>query len=297
MKIKKNSQSLIQRTIACIKKRFARPPPNIHMPADSSALSSLGGGHAAFLRPSFSDWVRSIEYQSSIYVPNNQLTIAVQNLKPNLLVDIGANVGLSSLSLLNSFPSVSEVVGIEAERENFEVLKLNYEYWSKQSDFTKKKSIKFIPIYAIASNICVVDGANISVTRLSGGISASGTFKFVNLPQGSKLQDCSESDQPDLKLEFSDHIISISEIFNSHLVNNSSVVAVVKIDIEGGEEHLFLEASDWLNHTAFLTAEIHDSMGAPYSSRALLEKLVSYDFAIVPEVNVLHCYNRKLLNL
>lgn len=267
------------------------------MASTTSELCDLGCGHSAYLRPSFSDWARLQEYRSSIYVPNNKFTSAVQNLKPNFLLDIGANIGLSSLSLLSSFRSVHQVVGIEAEKENFEVLKMNYEYWSKKTPFREENCIKFQPIYAIASDISASDVINISATRLTGGVSASGTFKFTSLQQDANLPTLLKNDPQNPKLEFSNRKISLSEVFNTYLGDNPLATAVVKIDIEGGEEELFLGLSDWLNRTAFLTVEIHDSMGAPCSSRALLEKLVLHDFAIVPEEDVLHCYNRKLLSL
>jgi FkbM family methyltransferase len=292
-----SAYSIIRRITAQIKNKFARHWPNVHLNSTTSKIYFLENGISVFLRPSFSDWVRLREYLSSIYVPDNQLTVAVKNLKPELLVDVGANIGFSSLSLIESFPSVQQVVGIEAEKENFEVLKLNYENWSTNVKFQNTKLTKFFPIYAIASNDSDNNVANVLATRLPGGLSASGTFKFVSGAQSVSQFENSENLQNNVVLEFAHQKISISDVFSTYLSNSSSAIAVVKMDIEGGEEELFLGKSDWLNRTAFLTVEIHDSMGSPCSSRYLLEKLVEHDFAIVPEKDVLHCYNRMMLSL
>lgn len=234
MKITPQQISPIRKMIARINNRLSKPSSNLHMKAVTSKVAGLGDGGSAFLRPSFSDWARLREYQSSIYVPNNQLTMAVQRLNPSLLVDIGANIGLSSLSLLKTFHSLDQIIGVEAEKENFEVLKLNYELWKK------KYLIKFEPIYAIASDVSAVDVANVIATRLAGGLSASGTFKFVSYSQSCAALELSEDDSQKLKLEFSNRKIAITEVFESYLEKNSSATAVVKVDIEGGRRSYFL---------------------------------------------------------
>jgi hypothetical protein len=70
---------------------------------------------------------------------------------------------------------------------------------------------------------------------------------------------------------------------------------ILKVDIEGGEEELFSENTDWLKDIAFLTIEIHDRFGRVNLSRALLKCLAKYDFAIYPCDDILHCYNRRIL--
>lgn len=289
--------SFVSRMVARIRNIIFKPWPNVHMPATASKRYSLKNGGSVLLRPSFSDWARRCEYEASIYVPDNHLTLAVRNLKPTLLVDIGANIGLSSLSLLECFPSIRQIVGIEAEKENFEVLKLNYGHWASIALPQDIEMASFSPIYAIASNITDDNVTDIQATRLPGGLSASGTFKFVSCVHDTNKNGKIDNQQTSPVTEFAHRKICISDIFAEYLKGNLLATAVVKIDIEGGEEELFLGMSEWLTRTAFLTVEIHDAMGSPRSSRGLLEKLAAYDFAIVPEEDVLHCYNRRLLNI
>ena len=73
--------------------------------------------------------------------------------------------------------------------------------------------------------------------------------------------------------------------------------AIVKIDIEGGEEHLLQDNTDWVSSIIYMTAEVHDRFHPVMlnSSKNLLRVLSENDFAIAAEKDVLHCYSRKHL--
>jgi hypothetical protein len=281
-----------------VKRIATKSIPNVHMAANTSVLTNLDAKTSCYLRPSFSDWARSCEFKSNIYAPNNVLTQKVKDLNPNILIDIGSNIGLSSLSLLETFPSIRIIVGVEAEKENYEMLRLNYDLWRSKGIITKEESIHFLPIYAIASNVSGNGVANAVPSKLSGGVSASGIFRFISRDSAEKVRISSAEGQSEcVDIEFSPNKISVDDILRNYVQKDVNIISVVKVDIEGGEEDLFLGPCEWLTRTAFLTVEIHDAMGCPYSSRALLKRLSEYDFAISPENDVLHCYNRKLLAL
>lgn len=73
---------------------------------------------------------------------------------------------------------------------------------------------------------------------------------------------------------------------------------IVKIDIEGGEEYLFEKNIQWIKKVMFLTIEIHDRYNIELlnSSSNFIKMLAENNFSIVPENDVIHCYNRSLLN-
>ena len=288
---------ILQKLANRIKTVLTKQCPNTHMKSTTAKLYSLDEDYSFYSRPSFSDSARRSEYESCIYAPNNLLTKVVHDKNPIILIDIGANIGLSSLSLHKMFPSIRLIIGIEAEKENFGVLRLNYEHWQSKQTESRNDIVKFTPIYAIASNICEKNVSNVIPTRLEGGVSASGTFKFITHDSSKQAMSTEDGLKIEDPTEFSREKISIDEIFKSYINGSSEGVAVVKVDIEGGEEELFQGPCEWLNRTAFLTVEIHDSMGSPFSSRHLVQKLYEYDFALLPENDVLHCYNRKLLDL
>lgn len=250
---------------------------NHHLSAETAKIVNVGKRSQAYLRPSFSDRARVAEYNQEIYLPICTLTDALKAYKPNVLVDIGANIGLSSLALAESIPTLKKVIGVEAEQENFKVLRQNYNLWSGSLN------IDFVSIYGVAS----ANGLPaIVASALPGGVSASGTFMFAN--------SNTENTEPIRRSINFGPSIKVSDML-SHLHPSDKVI--VKVDIEGGEQYLFDSSDNWLERIAFLTIELHDRFGLPNSSRTVFNLLASSNFAVYPREDTLHCYNRKLLSL
>ena len=256
----------------------------------SSGNTHLSGAHArkrripldldyVFLRPTESDTARVQEYVSKIYSERSYLHCSVKANSPTVLVDLGANIGLSSLSLMKEFDSVRRVYAIEAELQNFEILKMNFQLWSE-----KYPEVEWVAIHAVASHS--VDEAlylNRSLHDLTDTYSASGTFRYTTLT-------------PDMegatRLE---NVLSVSELINSMPEDE---LIIVKIDIEGGEEHLFKSSTEWLSRCSLVTVEVHDQFHPEMlnSSRLMMEALVANNFAFVPSGGILHCYNRAQIS-
>ncbi|MDB2504008.1 FkbM family methyltransferase [Gammaproteobacteria bacterium] len=205
---------------------------------------------------------------------------ALRVSKPTILIDIGANIGLSSLSLIEEFNSLKKVIAIEAEEENFGVLQSNFRLWSKRFP-----NLLLEPMHAVATS----DGdakmtEQTSLAELTGNNSASGTFRF----------EADSTDKPLNSRVLSS--ISIQDLFDSFGPNES---IIVKIDIEGGEEYLMRQNTDWVRAASFITMEIHDHFHPVMlnSSKNMIKILADANFAIKPSDDVLHCYNRdKLFN-
>ena len=151
--------------------------PNFHISHKDSYLTNIDSNFTAFVRKSFSDKVRIDEYNNSVYFIDNHFSQKILDIENIALIDLGANIGLSSLSICSMLPNIKKVIGVEAEHENFMVLSKNFKLWSETNYHTHNRIIDFIPIYSIASN---ADGFtnNVKVTSLSGGVSASGIFTF-----------------------------------------------------------------------------------------------------------------------
>lgn len=280
--------------LACIRIRTRNKYPNIHLPASEAKIVQIQDGCRAYLRPSFSDTARFHEYANSLYVPDNALTKQVQRIMPNAIIDIGANIGLSSLSLAKAFPSTKVIVGVEAEKQNFLMLEKNYALWNDASCPETEGCRIFYPVYAVAGEAPGVYESTDGVSHLPGGTSVSGTFSFLS----NLSREAIEGDAQIGKASFIEHasqITSLPELIDMHLPEIPRII--VKIDIEGGEEYLFAPDTSWLKQTVLLSVEVHDRMGATHSSQNLLKRLVRYDFAIVPSEDILHCYNRQLLGL
>jgi hypothetical protein len=134
---------------------------------------------------------------------------------------------------------------------------LNYNLWQSKKINAHGNFIQFLPIYAIASNVSEHRAENVIFSRLSGGMSASGTYRFIAGDFAENTRKNGEADPLDnVNIEFSLNKISIDEILRLHVEKGGDLIAVVKVDIEGGEAELFLGACEWLSKTAFLTIEI-----------------------------------------
>lgn len=259
--------------------RLTKRYPNAHLSADTATLRKIPlTPHRAHIRPSASDLARVSEFSSEIYISRNYLHQAIARQKPRLLLDIGANIGLSTLAVLSEFPSLTKIVGIEAEEENWKVLKKNYQLWS-----TKYPDVEFVPIHAIAS---ADEDIAYSSSKLSESseYTASGTFKFV---------------PADDEVDKNTPLIERRAITIDSLLENieGGGGAICKLDIEGGEQYLLAENTEWLSEISLFSVEVHDRYDPSllHSSQNLLSALHKFDFAIVPEKDILHCYARKFL--
>jgi FkbM family methyltransferase len=252
---------------------------NVHQKAETAVRKHIPfSNEYAFLRPTVSDFGRVSEYTRGLYFQQSYLHTALKNLAPIGLIDIGANIGLSTLSLKKEFPSITSVVGIEAERENFGVLEKNYQLWTSTMQDTKFSAINAV---ATASENAVITSAD-SLATLTGKNTASGTFRFE------------EGSENDSKRVEGENVITPNQAVNLLEKDGNFIV---KVDIEGGEEHLFSEGTDWLRKCAFIAIELHDRYHPVmlHSSQSFINAISEHDFAVVPTNDVLQCYNRNLV--
>lgn len=254
---------------------------NVHLSVDDATLQKIPfTEHSAMLRPTFSDVARVQEYLSNLYYHDNYLHKLLKEQKPTVLIDIGANIGLATLSLLNEFKFITKVVAIEAEDKNFSVLNANFNLWQ-----TQRPEIEWIALHAVATHsekekLVRTSGLN----DLKGGHSVSGTFRYTSNLKTKKINEDFEK------------VVSIKKLIND-VTKNEKII--VKMDIEGGEEHLFKSNTEWLKRCHFFTCEVHDAFHPVMinSSTNMIKALVENNFAFMPRDFTLHCYNRKLINI
>lgn len=250
--------------------------PNLHLPGESARVIKISGCKI-YVRPSFSDQARIREFRQNIYLGNTQKLLQIQKIKPELLLDFGANIGTSSLSITQQIDSVNHVIGVEADKFNYEVLAKNYRLWQDQY------KINFNPIHGIvAGSVSQME----QIDNLAAGYSASGTFRYSpKLARANSKKD---------KISVRNSIRPIDLLEKDHM----GKLFICKVDIEGGEEYLFSENDEWLKNCVLLSIEIHDRFNVETnrSSRPLLQRLHDYDFSIAPGVDILYCYNRRFIS-
>ena len=248
-------------------------PPNIHIQSKGAVLKKVLRV-PVYIRKSYSDLVRVKEVEAGIYNGDNVfLKILNTNIKPTVLFDFGANIGLSSLSMINSIRSIDTVVLVEAEEQNFQVMQKNCLLWGEISD------INFYPVHGMISG---KSEAFKQVSSLQKGSSTSGTFMYESIDEsiGINLHNANLSITP-------------SNLIEKYKLKDEIIVC--KIDIEGGESGLFTGDTTWIDDVAYFTIELHDRFDCrcKHSSINVLKTIIKHDFAVVPGVDTLFCFNRK----
>lgn len=138
-----------------------------------------------------------------------------------LVVDCGANIGLSCLYFAHHLPK-ARIVGIEPARDNCEVARRN----------TSHNPLIEIIEAAVYDRAAVLE------------IADPGAEKFAYRVQEARAR-------PPAAVE----ALTIGEIMRRHGAGRN---LIVKVDVEGGELALFRSNTGWLDHTHLLIAETHD---------------------------------------
>lgn len=246
---------------------------NDHLPANTAKkVKPYGFDFHMYLRPCLSDVLRVKELRDDIYLPTGYLLDSIEAMNSLVLIDIGANIGTSTLSLITRLPNIYNVYAIEAESENYKMLSKNFNLW--ESNY---KSVKFNCINAIATSSS--DDVFQNKSTMKGAISKSGTWQWQII------------DSRELQIESKQKVVSIGELIRSEGLKD----VVIKVDIEGGEMYLFKEDTEWLRDVVMLSIEIHDRFNIDMisSSSSLIGAISKYDFAMVPEKDIIHFINRK----
>lgn len=194
------------------------------------------------------------KYKHSILLRNNTTDVCVfyqvflaksydiyYGFEPEVIIDCGANIGLSAIYFKNRFPE-AKIIAIEPEMSNFELLKKNTE--------------KYDNIFCIRSGIW-----NTS-TNLIIKDENSENWGFV-------------VEEVDYKNNNTIPAISIDEIISNYGINQ---IDILKIDIEGSEKELFeINFENWLKVTKVLIIELHDGLRQG-ASKSFFRAISRYDF-------------------
>ena len=148
-------------------------------------------------------------------------SIQSQNKVP-LIIDCGANIGLSARHFATTFPQ-SMVIAIEPEKNNFSMMKKN------------------------CSGLKNVELLNKAVGNVDGYVN----IKDSDVDNNAFRTSRNENGEGNIE------VISIKSILSSH---NEIVPFIGKIDIEGFEEDLFSNHTEWVEKFTLLIIETHDWM-------------------------------------
>lgn len=177
---------------------------------------------------------------------------------PRSIVDVGANVGISTAYFATMFPS-AKIVALEPEESNFRQL---------------KKNIAAYPnVTAVHAALWDTDGiVNVS----DPGLSEWG----FQVKKGQALES-----------KNSVRSITILTLMREHGIDE---IDILKIDIEGAEIEVFEASKTWIKNVGLLIAELHDGERKG-SSRAFYNNTNNFDDEWRIGENV-YLVNRKIIN-
>ncbi len=187
--------------------------------------------------------------------------IAENDIKPKWMIDCGSNIGITSLYFLNRFPGCS-LVCVEADRRNFEQLKINLE---------EQENVHFY---------------HRAIWHESNHLLSIGD-SFRDGMEWSKSVDKDQVGDEAAQV----NSISIRELIDTHEID---VVDFLKIDIEGAEHEIFLSAApnDFLAITRFIAVEIHDEV---VCRKSIHQVLKDAGFTIFESGELTVGINRRLI--
>ena len=155
-------------------------------------------------------------------------TIKAKEININIIVDLGANIGLSAIYFCNIFEN-SKIYAVEPDSQNFKQLRLNIS--NKKNIFTENVAIW-------SEKIDLIENL---AKPFKGGEDWSKTFipsdQFNN---GTKIKG-----------------ITIHELMTKY---HLTTIDLLKIDIEGAERFIFDKKNNlsFLTQTKVIAIEIHD---------------------------------------
>ncbi|HUC79698.1 MAG TPA: FkbM family methyltransferase [Flavisolibacter sp.] len=164
---------------------------------------------------------------------------------PKVIIDCGANIGMTSVYFANKFPN-AKIIAIEPERANFEMLLKNT---------GKYENVECLNcgIWNKSTNLEVIDRGE-------------GAWAFI-------VKEVDQETASSIKA------VSVDKVMQMFNIEN---IDVLKIDIEGSEKEVFEEGSEkWLPNVKTMVLELHDRVKNGCTS-ALINALKTRDYFIEP---------------
>lgn len=145
------------------------------------------------------------------------------HIKPQLIIDGGANVGYASIYFANQFPE-AKILAIEPSQLNLEFLKENVSYYPQ---------VTIIPAALWNEKIFL---ENSTPHNAKGGA-------------GFRVSEAKSTTTELI------HSITIEDILQ---LANADRISILKLDVEGAEKEIFSNSDNWINKIDMIIVELHD---------------------------------------
>jgi len=147
------------------------------------------------------------------------------SIRPRVIVDAGANIGLASIYYANRYPD-AKIIAIEPEPSNYEMLRKNVALYPN-----------VVPIQAALWN---------KKKLLSGSPIVTGHHAY-QVREEQELDD-------------EEHCGTVRGLSLRELMTDLGIqqIDLLKVDIEGSEKEVFEDSANWIQHVGIIAIEIHD---------------------------------------
>ncbi len=142
---------------------------------------------------------------------------------PRVIVDAGANIGLTSVFFANRFPEAL-IFAIEPEPSNFEMLQINAAPYPK-----------IVPVHAALWK----ESTHLKLTDPGAG---SWGFQTEECRAESTITNFVRG-------------MTLDELMTAH---DCDYIDVLKIDVEGAEKEIFETSASWIDRVGAILVELHD---------------------------------------
>ena len=173
--------------------------------------------------------------------------------QPSVIVDAGANIGMSAVYFALRYPTAT-IVAIEPEPTNFAVLAKNAKLFPK-----------IIPIHAALWN-------HEGVVRIQDG--GGGHW-------GMRVVDANISSAADIRS------ITLQALLDELKIDK---IDLMKVDVEGAECEIFSDPSAWIGRVGIICAELHDRFRPGCSN---IFEAATGEFTVRWRRGELHCVARE----
>ncbi len=144
---------------------------------------------------------------------------------PRIIVDAGANIGLTSIYFANRYPE-ARIFSLEPDESNFAMLTRNTAGYPH-----------ITPIHRALWNTCT-DLEVYNPFNSFGGIVTWTPDSTKHIPSLSRVTTT-----------------TIPELMKEYKIES---IDVLKVDIEGSEKEVFQDSSEWIGHVGIIVTELHD---------------------------------------
>lgn len=147
---------------------------------------------------------------------------------PQIIIDAGANIGLTSVFYANKYPD-ARILALEPEASNFQMLKANVAHYRNITPIRAA-------LWKTRGDVKVIDPG-------------LGHYGFQTISQADDNSDSTKE-------------TSVPAVTIDGLIREFSLahVDILKCDIEGSEREVFETATSWVNRVGVIVIELHEHL-------------------------------------